>query len=175
LAKPLRIATYSPNLDESNEEAGILPEESAGLRLLGVYRQDTDKPTDVFFYRNQLGVDLEEIAERHGKALARYNELKEEGKAQNINPEVYARNRMAEIAQENPEFARDSWELKEGVMIVENDPDAIIAAVKPRLEIGKLRHGMFGALPIFFRHEYGAEAANKLLASYNFGEMVKFL
>lgn len=161
----------SSAISEGIEEAGILPQE-AYYQLIGVFRQEPPARgvSDDFTYVGRLCSSSQEILARHAEAMVIYRSLG--GGQGDIEKEIKARKALEEKAAEDPKFPKDAWENSK-LITIDNEPEVILRRVNLIHENGKqLIHGLYGALALYFLHEFGEQEFKKLMQIDKFKELV---
>lgn len=165
LRDPIKEAVFS----EGQEEAGILPFE-INYQLIGVLKQKQPARGINFIYSGNFSSGSQKILARHETAMALYRSLG--GGQGDIEKEIKARKALEEKAAENPTFPKDAWENSE-LTTVAAEPEAIINWIKQIHQSGgKLIHGQYGALSLYFLHEFGKKEFDKLMQIGKFKELV---
>ncbi|MAF50635.1 MAG: hypothetical protein CMH64_00955 [Nanoarchaeota archaeon] len=148
---------------EAMEEAGICKNSIRDLNLIGIFRQDTSTPSNMFVYTLQLE-DGTEILENHTRIMELYNRTKSEFRGTPIETEFAAREALKVEAKLNgdPRYLVDAWE-NEKLELISNEPDAICGRVREVVNAFRLKHSMYGSLFTYFMNEFGQKYAEGLM------------
>jgi hypothetical protein len=159
-------------LVEGHEELGVQSSEWDPL-LVGVFRQErgSGAVSNNFFYVGVTKFPGEEIIAQHGEAMDIYNYVKRVCEGTAHQKEYTARRVLAGLAGIYPTFPRDAWE-NESLMLLPNDADEIVLRATPLVEQGKLKHGMYGALTLYFMDRF-EEKLGSLMDIPGFRDQVK--
>ncbi len=150
-------------LAEAHEELGLLPG-SYTAQFVGLFRQEPGSaaPSNNFFYVAQLKIPPEWVVRCHTQAMELYRNFKREAKGTDQEKEFAARGLLAQMAEGDLTIPRDAWE-NEHLRLLPNNPEQLISALRPSMERNELKHGMYGALALYFLHAFGKQWYGKLL------------
>jgi len=84
---------------------------------------------------------------------------------------MFARKYLAMKVVSNPSFPVDAWENRE-VALMRNDPNEIIKLITPVVTVGKMKHGIHGALALYFLHNFGEKDYARLMDLPRFREQI---
>jgi len=158
---------------EAQEEAGINHNEFAQVNLIGVYRQElgSASPSNVFMYVSNLNIDLEEVQSRHEKAMNIYEKTKCSVIGSEAEIEYKARKKLAELSEEDSTIPKDAWE-NDHLIIIPNDPGQIINQLKDAEQKEGIKHGLYGAMALYFLKEFGEEEYTNLMKMQSFQKKI---
>lgn len=161
-------------LRETVDETGIVPEEIADLKLIGIYRQELGSatPSNVFLYILKLHDTLDTIRERHQLAFEYYESSKREGLGNSSGQEIYARRVLQRRAKKVRGFPADAWEHSRLFSFTVN-PETISKAVSALLEVEKVKPLFYGAMALYILHRFGKKHYQKILNLPYFKEQVQ--
>lgn len=161
-------------LSEAVEEVGILSEEIADLRLVGVYRQELGSatPSNVFLYFLKLAGTTANLRERHRQAFEYYKSSKRKSLGDIIEQEIYARKALQQRAAQVRGSPADVWEHSQLFSFTTN-PETILKELGALLEVEKVKPIFYGALALYILHRWGRGQYAKILNLPQFKEQVR--